>query len=167
MCGSSNRLEESSQNATTSPTLAASSITNSSLSKPTAGPLNPSLSVGAQAAIGVSVPFAVLVAVATLVLGFRRHRKNKRMDQATDKTIASPNGDQPYFQQKGELDAKESALFELSAEQRQHELGSQSEICEMSAETSNSGRTVSQRQELRGEEHCQELMGRESCRNLE
>ncbi|KAL8750424.1 MAG: hypothetical protein Q9184_006429 [Pyrenodesmia sp. 2 TL-2023] len=157
------------QTATTFPPRAAPWTTFNFLPQPTTEPLKPSLSAGAKAAIGVSVPFTILITFAILVLAILRHRKNKRMNQASDhkSTTASSSEGQPYFQQKGELEAKESALFELSAEQPQHELDPQTEIREMPAVTGGSHERSCQRQELRGEEHCGELRGEEGYREME
>ncbi|KAL8922360.1 MAG: hypothetical protein Q9208_005213 [Pyrenodesmia sp. 3 TL-2023] len=151
-----------------SPTITAPSITTTPLPQPIAEPSKPNLSLGAKTAIGISVPVAVLITLAILVLAILRHRKNKRTNQPSSaKTTASSTEDQPYLQQKGELEAKESALFELSAEHRQHELESRDEIREMSAVADWCDEGLCWRRELRGEEHCEELRGEEGYREME
>ncbi|KAI4146710.1 MAG: hypothetical protein L6R39_003355 [Caloplaca ligustica] len=117
-------------------------------------------------ALGVSVPVASIIVCAIVVFGTKRYRKNEHSRQSDNKA-ASPEDNQLYFQQKGELEADETIRVELDAAQRQPELDGQNEIREMSTAANDNTTITCQRQELRAEEHCRELETDEHAKELE
>lgn len=75
--------------------------------------------------------------------------------------------DQPYLQQKGELEAEEKRKFELHGEYRRYELDGDNEISEMSTAANAPGLAVPNRPELRGDVHGKELRAEEHSKELE
>ncbi|KAL8786265.1 MAG: hypothetical protein Q9195_008289 [Heterodermia aff. obscurata] len=122
----------------------------------------PSTGLRPQAKIGIAIG-ASLSGIIILFLAlrdFRRYRKRKIRDGA-ERQEATSEEDQPYFQQKGELEAEERRKYELEAEERRYEL-EENEIKEMPTMQMKNDGSTHRRQELRGEEHCKELNGSES-----
>ena len=74
---------------------------------------------------------------------YRKRKLNGQTEQAP--TISEEN--QPYLQQKGELEAEEKRKFELQAEERRYELGND-HICEMSVSDNEHELTTQRTQEL-------------------
>ncbi|KAL8722832.1 MAG: hypothetical protein Q9181_007413 [Wetmoreana brouardii] len=96
--------------------------------------------------------FLGMTLVAVFIL--RRYRK-RRSAAAADQKSGTPTEDgQPYFQQKGELDAEEQRRLELEAREMRYEADGENEIHEL---PSSSMEPRSLPQELRGTEHSKEL----------
>lgn len=122
----------------------------------------PGLSVKAGIGIGVSIPLALVIASAFLVVWIRRYRKTKRARQSQGNPTV-PHVDQPYLQHKAELEADER-LFELDAHEVKHE-AEDTGIHEISTSVSTHPTPLDRyemrenvrRQEMRAEEHSQEL----------
>ncbi|KAI4186238.1 MAG: hypothetical protein LQ346_005739 [Caloplaca aetnensis] len=125
------------------------------------------LNTRTRIAVGVAVPIATIIISALTILAIIRYRKNKRKTQSTSGKPESPTEDQPYLQQKGELDAEERRRFELDAEQKKYELEGDNDIHELPTATDSCARTRLDRQELRGEEHCKDLRAEEHSKELE
>ena len=85
-----------------------------------------------------------------------RSRKIKEKTALRERETV-PEDNQPYFQQKAELEAEEKRKHELEAEERRYELDGESRIHEISDESSHGLPSFYVRQELRGEEHSREL----------
>lgn len=112
------------------------------------------LSAGAKIGIAFGALGVTLILISLAIFRYLRRRKsNKEADDRPN----PPENDQPYFQQKGELEAKDVVKFELHAESRQTELDGEREIHEMPSLEASHDEQASHRQELRGEEHCKEL----------
>lgn len=86
------------------------------------------------------------------------------MRSSNDKTTSCED-DQPYLQQKGELKTEERRIYELHANQRQHELEGNDEISEMPASTNPL--VHPHRPELSGGEHCKELRAGEVSKEMD
>ena len=85
-----------------------------------------------------------------------RSRKIKGKNALRERhTVLEDN--EPYFQQKAELEAEEKRKHELEVKERRYELDGESRIHEMSDESSHGLPSFHVRQELRGEEHLREL----------
>ena len=121
-----------------------------------------------KAAIGVSVPIAVItiIVIAVFAVSRRRRLAQKKIIEDGD----SPSTDeqsQPYLQQKAELEAKENSNMELEARERRHELDGGIALHEIPDQCSRYEipnedlwrllPSLQVRQELRGEEHSLEL----------
>ena len=120
-----------------------------------------SLSKGATIGLSAGLPLIaliVLILLFLLVLLCLARRKRKQSEKAQQ---ARPvvNENQPYLQQKGELEAEEKRKYELQAEERRYELPEENAIREMSSTDERAERSNARRPELRGEEHCRELGG--------
>ena len=77
-------------------------------------------------------------------------------EDATSKKEGSQHEDQqPYLQQKAELEAEEKRKYELEARERRYEIGVEGERYELPVEGQDM--MIRTRQELRGEEHSTEL----------
>ncbi|KAL8850886.1 MAG: hypothetical protein Q9221_004199 [Calogaya cf. arnoldii] len=89
------------------------------------------LSAGVKVAIVLAILFTALFIIIAMLVGLKRYRKRKREHEhrSTDPTTASEN-DQPYLQQKAELEAEESGKFELHGDDHKCELQG-SEVREM------------------------------------
>ena len=74
---------------------------------------------------------------------YRKRKLNGQSEQA--RTTSEEN--QPYLQQKGELEAEEKRKFELQAEERRYELKND-HICEMSISDNEHELTIQRTQEL-------------------
>ncbi|KAL8930803.1 MAG: hypothetical protein Q9208_000344 [Pyrenodesmia sp. 3 TL-2023] len=148
----SNRTDSDPVIVTTSAPLAPANTTNQALI-PTASPSSSGLGVGAKAAIGVCIPLAMLVIITLAGLGIVKRRKRKSHNSSGEPSAPSKD-DQPYLQQKGELEAEERRKYELQAEIKQYELEGDHDIQEMSTPAND---LALNRPELRGEEHCKEL----------
>ena len=121
----------------------------------------PSKGLRTPAKVGICIGVS---AAGTIILffafhGILRYRKRKIRGRA-EKQEATSEEHQPYFQQKGELEAEERRKYELEAEERRYEL-EDNEINEMPTMEINK-ENARGRLELRGEEHCKELNGSES-----
>ena len=108
--------------------------------------------VGVWVAITIIFILLLLFTFAECVQYYRR--KFQPQAQNTSRQL---NYTQPYLQPKGELEAEDKRKHELSAHQTKCELGEEHGIYEISTSQVRSGSFNPQRQELRGEEHCQEL----------
>ena len=108
--------------------------------------------------MGVSAIGTVILLLASR--GLLQYRERRLRDRA-EKQGATSEEHQPYFQQKGELEAEERREYELEAEERRYEL-EENEINEMPTIEMNNNRSAHGKQELRSEEHCKELDGSES-----
>ena len=115
-----------------------------------------SLDKQAKIGIGVAIPVAVTALVLLIVLLWRRSRKIKESDGLKEEN-AVPEDNQPYLQQKAELEAEEKRKNELEAEEKRYELDGETRIHEMSDEGSHGLPYPNVMQELRGEEHSREL----------
>ena len=123
---------------------------------------NSSTGLSSAAKIGIGIGVS---AIGTSILllasrGLLQYRERRNRDRA-EKQGATSEEHQPYFQQKGELEAEERRKYELEAEERRYEL-EENEINEMPTIEMNNERSAHGKQELRGEEHCKELDGSES-----
>ncbi|KAL8748513.1 MAG: hypothetical protein Q9184_007251 [Pyrenodesmia sp. 2 TL-2023] len=134
---------------------------------PATSPRGPGLQIRTRIALGVTIPCATILLSALTLLAIIRYRKRRRQTQPTSPKPTTPAEDQPYFQQKGELDAEESTKYELDAEQKEHELEGDNEIRELPTNAKACERIGLDRYELRGEEHCEEMRAEEHPRELE
>ncbi|KAL9626036.1 MAG: hypothetical protein Q9204_007634, partial [Flavoplaca sp. TL-2023a] len=102
---------------------------------PTGSPTTGMSSRQKKIALGVGISVGSVLIALCLVLLLKRYRRNKRSKiiSSDDKDPSAPKeeGQPPYLQPKGELDAHGNSKFELSAEQRQYELEGDTEIHEM------------------------------------
>ena len=108
--------------------------------------------------LGVAIPVASLglVLLGYLVYKRRKVQKTPEEEDPTSKKEGSPHEDQqPYLQQKAELEAEETRKHELEARERRYEMGVEGERYELPVE--GQGIMIHTRQELRGEEHSTEL----------
>ena len=121
------------------------------------------LETQAKIGIGVGIPVSVIIVLVFAGRKCLQYRSRKLKERAGENGAHSEEH-QPYFQQKGELEAEEKRKYELQAEERRYEL-EENEISEMPTEEENSKCSNLRRQELRGEEHCQELDDLESRSN--
>ncbi|KAL8729506.1 MAG: hypothetical protein Q9166_004678 [cf. Caloplaca sp. 2 TL-2023] len=130
--------------------------TSSQAPSATTGSSKAPLSVRAKIGIGLAAFGAVGI---TIVLAVVRYviRRRRKLQERAEENITSIEGDQPYFQRKAELEARENIRFELHGDSRQNELSGESGICEIPSTKANPGEKPSHGQELRGEEHCKEL----------
>lgn len=148
-----------SANSTTSQPLHSSNATKSSVTPLLDEPSKIGIGVGASAAA------LILISLAALIWRKRRFRsaaitaKNQgKTENRREGTSASEGENQPYLQQKAELEAEERRKYELEARQKIHELDGGTEIREIPAGTHEHRLAVMRsRQELRGGEHSQEL----------
>ena len=115
------------------------------------------LAVGGKIATGLAVlwPLLIITGLASLKLLHHRRRAKKALG-----TQATPSqNEQPYLQQKGELEAEEQTRYELHSDSVRPEVGGENEIHEIGVGTA-SGKAGYQgsvyRAELRGEEHSKE-----------
>ncbi len=146
-------------NSTTSPTLHSSNAT-----KPT---VTPRLDEPERIGIGVGVSFATLFLISLVGFIWRKRRLRSAAITAKEQgdtegrqkgRSASEGDDQPYFQQKVELEAEGRQRHELEGRQKIHELDGGAEIREIPAGTHEHRLAVKRsRKELRGGEHSQEL----------
>ena len=146
-------------NSTTSPTLHSSNAT-----KPT---VTPRLDEPERIGIGVAVSFATLILISLVAFIWRKQRlrsaaitaeKQGDTEKRREGTSASEGDNQPYLQQKAELEAEERQRHELEARQKIYELDGQTCINEIPAGTHEHRLAIMRsRQELRGGEHSQEL----------
>ena len=107
---------------------------------------------------GVAIPVASLGLVLLGYLVYKRRKVQETLEEedATSKTEGSPHEDQqPYLQQKAELEAEEKRKYELEARERRYEMGVEGERYELPVEGQDM--MIQTRQELRGEEHSTEL----------
>ena len=114
-----------------------------------------SLDSQARIGIGVGIPAAVVTIFLLALLSWRRARKNKKANVLKGEDTV-PEDNQPYLQQKAELEAEEKRKHELEAEERRYELDGESRIHEM-LDVDSRGLSSHTRQELRGEEFSREL----------
>lgn len=119
-----------------------------------------SLSPPTKIGIGTGVSTASTIIPFLALRDFLRYRKRKTGDRA-EKQETTSEEHQPYFQQKGELEAEEQRKYELEAAERRFEL-EENMINEMPTLEIDNDRPAHRRQELQGEEHCKELNGSES-----
>jgi len=114
-----------------------------------------SLKVGVKIAIGFGSVVVVGI-LAFIICGILRHRKRKL--ETRKKGLGTPSDvNQPYFQQKGELEAEEKRKYELHTDERRYELAEDTQIHEMSTTDSSYELSTQRTQELKGEEHLREL----------
>ena len=118
--------------------------------------LSPSTKIG----IGIGGSIAGTIILFLGLRDFLRYHKRKNGDQA-EKQEATSGEQQPYFMQKGELEAEERQRHELEAAERRYEL-EENIVNEMPTLEMDNDRSANRRQELRGEEHCKEIDGSES-----
>ncbi|KAL8896444.1 MAG: hypothetical protein Q9207_007701 [Kuettlingeria erythrocarpa] len=118
-------------------------------------------------AVGVASPIIIILISALTFLGIIHYRKNKRRAQSISAKPESSTEDQPYLQQKGELDAEERRRFELDAEQKKYELEGDNDIHELPTTSNSCARTRLDRHEVRGEEQCKELRAEEHSKELD
>lgn len=136
-----------------------SPLTSVNIATPTYPPIRPELSIRTKIGLGVGVPIAAIATLTCVVLAISHYRKSKRNKHPDLSPTSSEGEEQPYLQQKGELDAEERRRFELEAGRRQYELdGDNNEIHEMPS-AFDGQLSHQRRQELRGEEHCKEMSG--------
>ena len=114
------------------------------------------LAVGGKIVIGLAVLWPIITGLASLRL---LHRRRKAKNASGAQSTPSQN-EQPYLQQKGELEAEERMRFELYSESVRPELEGENEIHEICIGAA-SGKAGYQgsicRPELRGDEHSKEL----------
>ena len=117
---------------------------------------NHSLDKQTKIGIGIAIPVAVTALLLLLVPLWRRSRKTKESNGLKEEH-AIPEDNQPYLQQKAELEAEEKERHELEAEEKRYEMDGETRIHEISDESSHSWPSSYVMQELRGEEHSREL----------
>ena len=110
------------------------------------------LSLQSKIGIGIGAALALLIAPALVGWGCLRYRKRRL---ASNHAIASQSA-QPYFQQKGELEAQERREYELHHEECRYEL-EENEVREIATTEEEVDMTALQRPELRGDDHLKEL----------
>lgn len=110
----------------------------------------------AKIGIGIAVPVFVITLLLLALQLWRRYRKAKKANAPKEEHMI-PEDNQPYLQQKAELEAEEKRKHELHAEERRYELDGESRIHEIPEESSHGMQSLHMRQELRGEEHSREL----------
>ena len=143
-------LPSASSNSTEAP------IPRNSTEVPVAGSHYHSLDEQAKIGIGVAIPIAATALLLLALLLWHRSRKIKKA-KAREAEHMVPEENQPYLQQKAELEAEEKRKHELEAEERRYELDGESRIHEIADETSHGLQSPHVRQELKGEEHSGEL----------
>ena len=146
-------------NSTTSPKPQSSSSTE------TIGPLR--LEEPTQIGIGIGVFFATLFLVFLVAFIWHKGRLRSAAITAENRagsnnkrrgTLVSEGHNQPYLQNKAELEAEDRQKHELEARQRIYELDGENGLNEVSAGIYEHRLAVMRsRQELRGGEHSQEL----------
>ena len=146
-------------NSTTSPTLHSSNAI-----KPT---VTPRLDEPTKKGIGVAVSFAALILTFLVAFMWRKRRLRSAAiiaelqgdnEHKQEDTLASEGDNQPYLQQKPELEAEERQRHELEARPKTSELDGETGINEIPAGTHEHRLAVMRsRQELEGGEHSQEL----------
>ena len=125
------------------------------------------LTTKAAKALGISISISAIVIFAFILSSLKVYRKRKRAKIANQEQDSTETR-QPYFQQKGELEAEENAKYELdAAAERKHELDGENEIREMQSTANVRGRMDADQQELQGEVHCGELRAGEHAGELQ
>ncbi|KAK0507092.1 hypothetical protein JMJ35_010550 [Cladonia borealis] len=125
--------------------------------------VSPRLDKSKKIGIGVGVSFATLFLVSLVAFIWRKGRLRsaaitaEKQGDGSDKqggTSASEGHNQPYLQQKAELEAEERQTHELEARQRIYELSGESGMNEIPAGKHEQQLAVMRsRQELSGGEH--------------
>ena len=110
----------------------------------------------AKIGIGTTIPVVVTALLLLALLLWRRSRKIKETNVPKAEHMVLEDN-QPYLQQKPELDAQEKRKYELDAEERRYELDGGSRVQEISDRIDNASPSSYVLQELRGEEHSREL----------
>lgn len=146
-------------NSTTSPTPHSSSTTRPIVSS--------RLDERAKIGMDIAAFFALLILILSVAFIWHRRRLRsaaitaKKQGEAENKqegASTSEGNNQPYLQQKAELEAEERQRHELEAQQKIYELDGETGVNEIPAGTYEHRLAVMRsRQELTGGEHCQEL----------
>ena len=112
--------------------------------------------------IGNAIAFPVAFLVLSL-LGYVAYKRRKIKKTLTEEDATLQQGqvspqenNQPYLQQKSELEAEENRKHELEARERRYEMGIEGERHELPVKEEGNS-MIRTRQELRGEEHSKEL----------
>lgn len=147
---------------TTSPSPASNNSSQSPTISPAAENLSSGFTTRDKAAIGVVIPVVAIISFALgMIFYLRRHRKRKRSQSGRRTNETEEN--QPYLQQKGELEAEEKRRLELEAVEVRYEMDGGDNSKEMPAPGSNSRNEIDtmtrppvpslrERQELKGED---------------